>query len=80
MKKEYGYGYKYWGKFWDEFEFIIEKYTRINGNSQMKKSNNNNQKALELSQRKNKIEEKSVLLPTKISLALRIYMKVLLFV
>ena len=53
---------------------------KINGNSQMKKSKNNNQKALELSQRKNKIEEKSVLLPAKISSALRIYMKVLLFV
>ena len=38
---------------------------KINGNSQMKKSKNNNQKALELSQRKNKIEEKSVLLPRK---------------
>ena len=71
MKKEYEY--KYWGKFWDEFEFIIEKNMKINGNSQMKKSKNNNQKALELSQRKNRIEEKSVLFPTKFSLALRIY-------
>ena len=50
MKKEYQY--KYWGKFWDEFEFIIEKNTKINGNSQIKKSKNNNQKALELLQKK----------------------------